>query len=185
MNWIMPPEPLLDNLCTMNTGKHFLTLCMCLVILATGCNGAHTTERNEATKVPSISNPVSESDETLLFYLSKSELVVTGEIISHPDVIIKAKGISHYITTFQVDEVLCGSHPSEMQFNVDIVRPEANPGDAREYLKQGFRCILFLNSEPTGDIPHWQTSDDWFGIQFYNEMMVLKLDRLCPQQMTE
>lgn len=167
----------------MDRYKSMLTFLLLLVLA--GCSQASTSTECAQTPVakPTISFTSDiHSADTLHFYLTKSELVVAGTVASEPMVVTIAKGESNYIVTFHIEEIIYGPVLPETEINVNIIRLEENPGEAgQQYLQQGFRCILFLKKQPTGYIPEWETSDDWFGVQFYNSIMITILKRLSSQ----
>ena len=125
------------------------------------------------------------SDATLQFYLSKSELVVLGEIASEISSATEEAGAVNHRCDFQIAEVLKGQWPGEPKIAVNIARFELNDADRLPELKQGYRCILFLNNQGNRKTPRWQTADVWFGIQNSSPSMAKSLKRLARVEYAE
>jgi hypothetical protein len=117
-----------------------------------------------------------DGDDTLRFYLGKSDLVVVGTIASEPVGVVKEAGVVHYPCDVAVTDVLKGAAP-EKPLRVNIIRFERDEADTLPWLKKGARCILFLKA--ASGMPAWQTADVWFGIQPESPWMVRSLKRLA------
>ncbi len=122
------------------------------------------------------------SDDTLRFFLSKSDLVVLGEIASQPLGMSLEVGVVNYLCDFKVAEVLKGEKPGEAPLKVNIVRFEMEKADRLPELKKGAKCILFLKKTKEGNIPAWATADFWFGFQPPSPWMAKSLKRLAEQE---
>ncbi len=119
-----------------------------------------------------------ESDDTLKYYLSKSDLVAVGTISPNSLAIIDALGVPNYICVFQIKKVIKGDSQLEgKNIRVNIMRFEIQEKDKSPLIKNGGECILFLkNVRPR--IPSWETVDFWFGVQNYSPWMAKSLERI-------
>ena len=121
------------------------------------------------------------SDDTLRFYLSKSELVVTGSIQSDPMGIVDRKGFVSYLCQFKVDDVQKGDAALKGSVIwVGIDRHETGEQDKHPLIKMGGECLLFLKSSQQ-DSPTWVTADSWFGIQQPGPSLSRSLRRLAGE----
>ena len=122
-----------------------------------------------------------EGDDTLRFFLSKSDLVVSGTINSNAMVVTTDPGRPHYTFDFQVDDVMKGEVGlNGTRIQVSIMRFE----DGRKWkghplLKGGTRCILFLRGVKPPSLPPWREADVWFSVQPANISMNESLKRLA------
>jgi hypothetical protein len=121
------------------------------------------------------------SDDTLSYYMSKSELVVVGKIASAPEGVYSEEGVPNYICDFEISEVLKGQPPRTAKIYVSIIRFEADDEDKNPLVRQGATCILFLKPV-TQDRRAWETVDMWFGIQSYYPWMARSLKRLADSE---
>lgn len=121
------------------------------------------------------------SDDTLSFFLSKSELVVVGKIASAPEGLYSEEGVPNYICDFEISEVLKGQPPRTARIDVNIIRFEADDEDKNPLVRQGATCILFLKPV-SQDRRAWETVDMWFGIQSYYPWMARSLKRLADSK---
>jgi hypothetical protein len=117
-------------------------------------------------------------DDTLRFYLSKSQLVVLGTIPSTPFPIVSEAGVLLYSCDFEISEVLKGQ-TSVKNLKVGIARFGFADEDRLPYLKKGAKCILFLKDTGTKGKPQWITADFWFGVQHPSPSMARSLKRLA------
>src|SRR5262245_57231295 len=133
-----------------------------------------------------LSTPIfgSESDDTLRFFLVKSELVVVGEIASGLARASEEVGGVYYTCDFRIAEVLKGNKPVEETIRVTIARFELEEADRLPELKQGSKCILFLKNVGDGKRSTWRTADLWFGVQRPSPAMARSLKRLAGMAMT-
>ena len=119
------------------------------------------------------------SDDTLKFYLSKSDLIVIGKIMTEPFGIISETGVPSYGCDFKVDDVLKGDPKLKGRvIKVAIMRFEMHEKDKHPLIKKDVECILFLKNT-TPDFSSWVTSDFWFGIQYPSPWMAESLKRLA------
>jgi hypothetical protein len=126
-----------------------------------------------------------DSDDTLRFFLSKSDLVVLGEITSEPVGIVGEDGVVNYICDFRIAKVLKGKKPNKDTININIVRFEGANEDRLSELKKGGKCIIFLKNAGRGEKPVWRTADFWFGFQRPSPWMARSLKRLAEQEEAE
>lgn len=123
-------------------------------------------------------------DDTLRFYLSKSELVVTGEITTEPSCYTREAGVPEYSCEFKIAEVLKGDDILNGEtIRVTIRRFESGPKDRHPLVEQGAECILFLDDTERGH-PAYVTADFWFGVQRPSASLVRSLKRLTEEQAT-
>jgi hypothetical protein len=123
-----------------------------------------------------------ESDDTLKFYLSKSDLVVVGRIVSEAGAVIWEFGVPNYICDFEIQDVIKGDeNPKDKKIKVNIMRFEMDKEDKHPLIKKDSKCILFLKK--TGnDTPSYKTADFWFGIQYPFPWMIKSLKRLAKEK---
>jgi hypothetical protein len=129
---------------------------------------------------------VADLEETLRFYLSKSDVVVLGEFTSEPIVKISAEGVAHSQADFKIAQLLKWDAPTETRvgetIKVHIVRFEFEPADRLLELKKGGKCILFLECHDLQPTPSYITADTWFGVQRPSPGMAKSLSRLATDQ---
>ena len=124
-----------------------------------------------------------DGDDTLRLYLSKSDLVVLGTIVSEPEGHWLEAGVPNYICEFKVLDVCKGDAKlTGKTINVNIKRFEMHKKDRHPRIKKDAECILFLEQEGEGNTPHWVTTDFWFGIQHPIPWMIRSLKRLAKQE---
>ena len=122
-----------------------------------------------------------DGDDTLNFYLSRSDLVVRGEIVSHPVGLVLESAVVNYICDVRIAEVFKGKGPGTDTIAVTIVRFELEEGDMLPDLKKGGQGVLFLKAADAGATPAWRTADVWFGFQRPAPWMVRSLKRLAEE----
>jgi len=121
------------------------------------------------------------SDDTLSFWLGKSDLVVLGRIVTLPSIRIEDLGTPIYHFDFNVSKVLTGD--ADLQgatIPVTLVRFERAEKDRHPLIMEGSECILFLDR--TEDGRRWVTVDPWFGIQYPSPWMARSLKRLAGKE---
>jgi hypothetical protein len=119
------------------------------------------------------------SDDTLEFFLRKSDLVVIGQIKNEPSAIIKEVGVLNYVCDFEVSDVLKGDKTLNAKtIKINIVRFEMNEKDRNPLIRKDSECIVFLKMQPDGNAPRWETADFWFGIQNPSPWMAKSVKRL-------
>lgn len=116
-------------------------------------------------------------DETLRHYLSRSKVVVAGEVATEPRAVDKEAGVAGYLFEFRVSQRLAGPDVGPA-IGVRVVRHERAPEDAPARLEKGRRCILFLNPAGGGATPAWESADPWFGLQPHSDAMAAAIRRL-------
>lgn len=127
-------------------------------------------------------------DDTLQYYLSKSNFVVMGEIVSEPAGASSETGVIHYGCNFKVSQAVRGFNrggkkdeiKADSQIKVDIIRFEMNDADKCPEIKKGGKCILFVKEVNNGT-PVWKTADFWFGVQRASPWMMRSLARLTDE----
>lgn len=129
-------------------------------------------------------------EETLRFYLAKSDVVVVGEFTSEP-VHKSTKFVSHYQADFKIARLIKWDAPGEKRvgdtIKVHIVRAvlysdDFEPEDELPELKKGGKCILFLECYDLKPTPSYITADTWFGVQRPNPWMEKSLARIVTEQ---
>lgn len=129
-----------------------------------------------------ITSFVHGSEDTLRYFLSKSDLVVLGEITTDTAGAQEEVGVVHYGCHFKIADVLSGNKPAEESIQVTITRFELHEADRLPELKKGCKCILFLRNVGPNDRPMWETSDAWFGFQRPSPSMAKTLKRLAAEE---
>ena len=121
-----------------------------------------------------------EGDDTLRYYMSKSDLVVAGRIVSEPIDLVHETGVTHSSFRFKVEEVLFGTRPDLQDDSFQVVILTVNTaGDGRpELLKKDSRCLLFLKNI----LNAWHGADRWFQVQPYNSLMIQSIKRLTAEE---
>ena len=125
------------------------------------------------------------SDDTLKFYLSKSDLVVQGTILNEPAGLFDEAGVPNYYCEFSVSDVLKGD--SELKgktIKVNIIRFEMDKKDHHPLIKKNAECILFLK-KTKGNVPSLETADFWFGVHHPSPWMARSLKRLAKEKSVE
>jgi hypothetical protein len=124
-----------------------------------------------------------EDDDTLSFYLSKSDVAVVGMIVSKPQVTIDERGVANFYCDFHVADVCHGNTKYRGKtIHVNIHRFYA-PGEKRHPLiTQDAECLLYLKLESDDAIPEFVTANFWFGLQHPSESMARSLMRIVKEQ---
>lgn len=127
-----------------------------------------------------------DGDDTLRFYLSKSDVVLLGEFTSEPIGAIKEAGVIHYQADCKISQLIKGEALGERRaggtVKVNMVRFEQEAEDQFPELKKGGKCILFLKCNDRQATPSYITSDVWFGVQRPSPWMAKSLSRLATEQ---
>ena len=123
-------------------------------------------------------------DDTLQFYLEKSDLVVLGTIIELWGIPFDGWGVVQPWTyEFKVAEVLKGDDGLKGKaIKFDIRHFTEDEKDVDPLLKKGNECIVFLTDDGDGG---WITADIWFGIHYPSPTMVKSLKRLVRDSQNE
>lgn len=118
-------------------------------------------------------------DDTLRFYLSKSDIAVLGKIVAAPLEYQFESGVPLYQCEFLVSDVYKGDVALKGEIiKVSIKRLEASKKDKHPLVKKDGECILFLkNISPSA--PPWETADVWFGVQQPSPPLAHSLKRLA------
>jgi len=123
------------------------------------------------------------SDDTLNFYLSKSDLVVVGKIVSEVGAVIDELGVPNYICDFEIQDVIKGDEGlKDRTIKINIMRFEIDKEDKHPFIKKDSKCLLFLKKANEGNTPAWETADFWFGIQHPFPTMIKSLKRLAKEK---
>ena len=121
-------------------------------------------------------------DDTLKFYLSKSDCVVLGTVTR---VLCVATDPERpvYLCTIRVGEVYKGDpQMTGGVTDVSICRYEKGQRDRHPSLQEGGRCILFLkNAANTNTVPRLRSADMWFGVQCPSAAMGSSIKRLSQK----
>jgi len=119
------------------------------------------------------------SDDTAKFYLSKSDVVLHGTMLEGPLVFHGSSGIYNHSRKFKVSDVLKGDSTLKgTTVRVNII--SIGFADPLIHTKNT-ECILFLKQSPN-NVPHLETADFWFGIQYPFPWMIKSLKRLAKQE---
>jgi hypothetical protein len=123
-----------------------------------------------------------EGDDTLGFFLSKADLVVSGTINSNSIVVVTTDpGMPDYLFEFQVEDVLKGEAGLQGKLIRVCIRQFEGSRDWKGHplLKDGAQCILFLRSVKLPSPPVWREADPWFSVQPANRSMSQSLKRMA------
>lgn len=117
-------------------------------------------------------------DDTLRHYLSKSEVVVVGQVTDGLQRIGVDFGSAYPVRVvefeFKVSDGIKGKIAAKQTINVTVTRAV----DIEPWIpRQGNRFVLFL--KPSGK--SWTSADKWFGVQPHSEAFVTHLKRLRDQ----
>lgn len=124
-----------------------------------------------------------EGDDTLKFFLSKSDLVILGTITSEPIGVVDEAGVVNYYCDVNVADVCKGiASRKDKTIRMDIIRFEMGKKDHNPLIKKDSECILFLKKIPNNTSPEWETADFWFGVQYPSPWMVKSLKRLAEEE---
>jgi hypothetical protein len=125
------------------------------------------------------------SEDTLRYYLSKSELSVTAEIVSDPVTQSSADGVSSTVFQAKVIAVLIGD--ATLVETIVEVRMDwrGTDEDKPSNLERTGKCILFLAKSKKESKEIWQTVDTWFGFQSMSRAMAAELSRLASDDARE
>ena len=133
--------------------------------------------------LPILTCRADDSDNTLKFYLSKSDVVVVGKIVSEIGGVITEEGVPNYICDFAIQDVIKGDETlKDKTIKVNITRFELDKEDKHPLLKKDSKCILFLKKANEGSTPEWETADFWFGIQHPFPTMIKSLKRVIKEK---
>jgi hypothetical protein len=123
-----------------------------------------------------------DADDTLRFYLSKSDVVVLGTIKGEPESIVDEAGVPNYLCQFAVTDVAKGdAELTGKTIAINIVRFELNEKDRHPLIKKDAECILFLKKQRLGNVPQLTSADYWFGVQPPSPLMFKSLSRLAKE----
>lgn len=128
-------------------------------------------------------------DETLSYYLSKSDTVIRGKIGSKLFRMVTEGGAPIWFCDYEVTEVLKGDVKLvNTTVMVKIRRFENNEEDRHPLIEKGSESILFLKT--SSGKPALETADFWFGVQHPNTFLtfrikVLEAERLGNQKLVQ
>ncbi len=129
-----------------------------------------------------LSSPPAEptdNNDLLCRLIAKSELVVAGTVVTAPVVREEeARGVT-YRFRFGVAKVLKGDKGGEAELMVHVSRFELIRQDRHPELKKGGKCILFLTPARRSDVPSWQSTDGWFGVQQDDYTMAADIKKIA------
>lgn len=136
-------------------------------------------------------------EDTRRFYLSKSSLVVSGEIVGLLPSMSSGLGVVGYGIGLKVAKVLKGELPKERPkaflpskkpedkdvFWVSLAQADTRP---LPFVKKGQPVILFLREGISEDKKKvWQEADPWFAVQRGNLIMEELLERVVKEDAKE
>lgn len=122
-------------------------------------------------------------DETLKFFLSKSDLVVMGRITAEPVAVIDESGVPNYLCEFQIHDVLKGDASlKDRIIKLVVIRFELTPKDKHPLIRKDGECILFLKKALPKNKPYWVSADFWFSVQYPSPTMAASLKRLAAEK---
>lgn len=133
----------------------------------------------------SLANPLysqDKNDDTISFYLSKSDIVLAVALSSNPYQIQHAPNDSYDYEIHSKVEKILYKRPLKGKTVMDdnlyaFPMPKVSEDfhffamvpDGRSF-KSGSRCIVFLKASHWKH-PYWFTADIWFGLQPYSDLM--------------
>ncbi len=119
-----------------------------------------------------------EGDDTLLYYISKSDFIVSGTLESRAGVLVdRDGGWGTWMCNLRINEVLKGSVITSTVAVTIYALADKRP----LYMNGDTSCILFLRGSG-GGIRTWQNADPWFGVQPYNWLMANRIKDLVKQK---
>ena len=123
-------------------------------------------------------------DDTLEFYLKKSELVVVGTIVELWGIHHHGKRmVQPWTYELKVSDVIRGGDSLKgKSIKFSVRRFMKDEKDVDPLLKKGSECLVFLKDDGDGD---WQTADIWFGVHFPCPAMIESLKRLVNEKLVE
>jgi hypothetical protein len=122
-----------------------------------------------------------DADDTLRFYLSKSDVVVLGTIKGAPESTVEEAGVPNYICQLAITDVAKGDAELKGEtIAINIVRFEFNEKDRHPLIKSDAECILFLKKQSSGT--QLASADYWFGVQHPSPWMFKSLRRLAREE---
>lgn len=125
----------------------------------------------------------SDPEETLRFYLAKSDVVALGEFTTEPVGKRVNEEFRHYQADFKITQVLKWDAPGETRIGETIkVHILLDAEEALPELKKGGKCMLFLECYDQEPTPSYITADIWFGVQRPSPGLAKSLSRLATEQ---
>ena len=130
-----------------------------------------------ALLAPSALLRADSGDDTLDHSIEKSDLIISGKILSEVIGEQEEMGVSVYHHKIEVIGVLHGKSPNQKRFDFHINRFESSEADALPYMKRGSKCIFFLKKKP-----YWREADVWSGAQPYNSHVAKRIKELSERK---
>lgn len=122
-----------------------------------------------------------DDDDTLRFYLSKSALVVSGEIVDEPRGSISETGVVNYSFKLKVSKLLKGKIANG-ELNIELSHFGLGGPESPLCLKKDAKVILFLKRGWNRPEYHsWRSADGWFGIQQFNTVLEHSLLQIAEE----
>ena len=123
-------------------------------------------------------------DETLEFYLARSDLVVSGIMLNLRGPTFFEEGGANYYSKFKIKDVLKGNDEFRGKtIRINIVRIVIQEKYTYlDLIKEGEERIVFLRKIPRNQNPSWRTADVWFGVQYPSSTMVRAIKRLAKKE---
>ena len=123
-------------------------------------------------------------DDTLRYYLGKSQYALAGEVVSEPTNVdrvtddagglVKNGQVVYTCRVKVVEHFHCPDGPAPKEITVCVVRWADEKDELPAALKKGETCIFFLKlvySTVWGSGSAYVTPDPWFSAQRYNAKM--------------
>ena len=125
-----------------------------------------------------------EGDDTLRYFLSKSDIVVIGKVATDPEVDVSEDGVAKCRFGVSVTESLKGDNADDY-INVTVAHSASNADDKLPWLNKKSKVLLFLRNAGDQERPNWTGADVWFSVQPHSGRMASSLKRLVAETQTE
>jgi hypothetical protein len=125
----------------------------------------------------------SDTEETLRYYLTKSDVIVIGEFATEPVGKEPNEEFRYYQADFKITEIVKWDAPVEPRVGMTVkVHLLVPAGEQRPELKKGGACMLFLGCREVQPTPSFITADLWFGVQRPSPGLAKALSRSVAEQ---
>ena len=122
-------------------------------------------------------------EETLRFYLAKSDVVVVGEFASEPAEVMANVELRHSQADFKITEIVKWDAPDKTKVGDTIkVHILLDAEERLPELKKGGKCMLLLKCQDLKPTPSYLTADIWFGVQRPNARLAKALAAVVAEQ---
>jgi hypothetical protein len=123
-----------------------------------------------------------DTEETLRYYLAKSDLVVVGEFTSEPVVKEAIFETRHHEADFKIAQVIKWDAPKTRVGETIKVGILLEGEERLPEMKKGGKCMLFLECHALKPKPAYITADNWFGVQRPNPRLASALAQVIKEQ---